>query len=50
MVEHYFKVPLSNSQWNRLETALSSPPGVADLTPAEVISSFSFSFHLILSK
>jgi hypothetical protein len=36
MVEHYFKLPMSDHQLQRLETALSSPPGVADLTPAEV--------------
>lgn len=27
---------MSDHQWHRLEAALSSPPGVADLTPAEV--------------
>ncbi|CAE7475028.1 unnamed protein product, partial [Symbiodinium microadriaticum] len=36
MIEHYFKSPLSDSQWKRLETALGSPPGMADFTPAEV--------------
>lgn len=36
MVEHYFKVPLTDEQWRRLETAMGSPPGVADMTPAEV--------------
>jgi hypothetical protein len=36
MVEHYFKIPMTDQQLLRLETALSSPPGVADLTPAEV--------------
>lgn len=36
MVEHYFKTSMTDHQLHRLETALSSPPGVADLTPAEV--------------
>lgn len=36
MVEHYFKKPMAEAQVHRLEMALSSPPGVADLTPAEV--------------
>lgn len=45
MVEHYFKVPLTAEQWYRLETALSNPPGVADLTPAEVCY---FNFYLFI--
>ena len=36
MVEHYFKKSLTNAEWNRLEAALGSPPGMADFTPAEV--------------
>jgi len=36
MVEHYFGDELTTPQWNRLEAALGSPPGMADFTPAEV--------------
>jgi len=36
MVEHYFQEPLTEERWKRLESIMASPPGVADMTPAEV--------------
>jgi hypothetical protein len=36
MLEHYFTEPLSENQSSRLKKALDNPPGVADMTPAEL--------------
>lgn len=36
LLEHYFEEPLLESQQSRLKEALNNPPGVADITPAEL--------------
>ena len=36
MLEHYFTEPLSEIQSLRLRKAMDNPPGVADMTPAEL--------------
>jgi SpoVK/Ycf46/Vps4 family AAA+-type ATPase len=36
MLEHYFTEPLSPSQSDKLRKVMDNPPGVADMTPAEV--------------
>ena len=36
MLEHYFTEPLSEIQSSRLRKAMDNPPGVADMTPAEL--------------
>mmetsp|Transcript_6007 Transcript_6007/g.11452 ORF Transcript_6007/g.11452 Transcript_6007/m.11452 type:complete len:274 (-) Transcript_6007:420-1241(-) len=36
MLEHYFKEPLSAAQSTKLREIMDNPPGVADMTPAEV--------------
>lgn len=36
MLEHYFKEPLTEAQSAKLRKALDNPPGVADMTPAEM--------------
>ena len=36
MLEHYFTEPLSEEQAAKLKQTMDNPPGVADMTPAEV--------------
>jgi DNA polymerase III delta prime subunit len=36
MLEHYFTEPLSETQASKLKKTMDNPPGVADMTPAEV--------------